>query len=177
MSKHTPEPWETDYESWPAYIQAATLSEEGDKEWVANCGDNKANASRIVACINACAGMGDPQAEIASLKAREAEMRAALVIIVNAPSRIMHDERQQEVVCYWPGDNPNKIAARALIARESAEPAEERGPEVGDIVMYRNRPDGQWHLWEYASCGSGIAKYVVLMRRAEVEARMKGEGK
>jgi hypothetical protein len=39
---------------------------------------DEANASRIVACVNACAGMEDPAAEIERLKAQRDELLAAL---------------------------------------------------------------------------------------------------
>jgi len=42
--------------------------------------DNLANANRIVACVNACTGMIDPQAEITALRARVAELESGVVI-------------------------------------------------------------------------------------------------
>ena len=82
MSKHTPEPWELlDAEAdkeylrirgtvlggrykianvlWPNYSESAR-----DRE----AAETLANAERIIDCVNACAGMADPAAEIAELK-------------------------------------------------------------------------------------------------------------
>lgn len=77
--EHTPEPW------WvgptPAYLrmgqgsgnkQPLTIrsphhSEEIATVWTALL-PTEANAARIVACVNACAGMSDPEAEIARLR-------------------------------------------------------------------------------------------------------------
>lgn len=38
-------------------------------------------AARIVACVNACAGMADPAAEIAALKAENSRQRTALQVV------------------------------------------------------------------------------------------------
>lgn len=40
----------------------------------------EANRDRIVACVNACAGMEDPAAEIAQLRSRTADLEASLLI-------------------------------------------------------------------------------------------------
>ena len=84
MSKHTPEPWELlDAEAdkeylrirgtvlggrykianvlWPNYSESAREREAAE---------TLANAVRIVTCVNACAGMADPAADIAELKRR-----------------------------------------------------------------------------------------------------------
>ena len=62
--KHTPEPW----------VESHTLV-FGDDTLVARCAnENTANAQRIVDCVNACAGMNDPATEIATLRARVAEL-------------------------------------------------------------------------------------------------------
>lgn len=79
-TKHTAEPWEI----YPAplgvygirsdvggYILHINPRETG---W----GEDEANAARIVACVNACAGMEDPAAAIASAKrALERAIRCA----------------------------------------------------------------------------------------------------
>lgn len=83
MSKHTPEPWELlDAEDDKEYlrIRGAVL---GGRYKIANvlwpnysesarereAAETLANAARIIDCVNACAGMEDPAAEIAELKA------------------------------------------------------------------------------------------------------------
>jgi hypothetical protein len=135
-------------------------------------------------CLN-CVEVASLAAEIARLKAREAEMRKAM--------QEMSDAYPYDVyACFAkkPGGPCSQCIAmdkmRALLARESAEPAEERGPELGDIVMYDwDNPDERVPCeWDetMVELGSGLSsvnppRFRVLMRRAEVEARMKGEGK
>jgi hypothetical protein len=63
-TKHTPEPWKHNEEQII-----------GDTLLIALCHHGyKANAARIVACVNACAGMDDPAKEIATLRDRIAEL-------------------------------------------------------------------------------------------------------
>lgn len=69
---HTPEPW--DWRGpWKVVAEDANDSvslsishQHGGIEWDA--------AARILACVNACEGMADPEAEIAALRARVAEL-------------------------------------------------------------------------------------------------------
>lgn len=75
-TKHTPEPW--------VLNEFADIYDVDDSNGmliaaVFPCEDllletHKANAARIVACVNACAGMEDPAAEIAALQERIAEL-------------------------------------------------------------------------------------------------------
>lgn len=61
--KHTPEPWCNPY---------GTVVILGNNEGgfdISGCPSAKANAARIVACVNACAGLDDPQAAIELMKA------------------------------------------------------------------------------------------------------------
>lgn len=62
---HTPTPWRTAYHG---NLRRCKTKIEAGHLVVADTIDNEANAERIVACVNACAGMADPAAEIASLK-------------------------------------------------------------------------------------------------------------
>lgn len=63
-TKHTPEPW-----------IAVGERVVGNGIIIASCSHGDiANPGRIVACVNACAGMEDPAAEIAALRARVAEL-------------------------------------------------------------------------------------------------------
>ena len=76
MSKHTPEPWKD------GFLRVTALN-GGMRVAVTSCdGGNveieQANANRIVDCVNACAGMADPAAEIAELKRKRDELLAAL---------------------------------------------------------------------------------------------------
>lgn len=95
MSKHTPEPWKiangrkTDlYMGWDTIIG---ISEDGDKFVLCRVNANyeelgKTNARRIVACVNACAGIETDTLEsegsiaeiIASKRTRIAELEAEL---------------------------------------------------------------------------------------------------
>jgi len=69
MSEYTPEPWEN---------HIGTI--ESESGWhIASCvttngGKATANAARIVACVNAMAGIDDPAAEIAKLRAEREEL-------------------------------------------------------------------------------------------------------
>jgi hypothetical protein len=65
MSKaaHTPEPWQ---------MHGMSIV-DGEGNGIANAGEGSitielANKRRAVACVNACAGMADPAAEIAALR-------------------------------------------------------------------------------------------------------------
>lgn len=60
--KHTPEPWRADIPSW-RFIRAK------DGNLIAMCESNKgeANGRRIVACINACAGLATEYLEAVGL--------------------------------------------------------------------------------------------------------------
>jgi len=76
MSKHTPEPWKD------GFLRVTAL-DGGMKIAVTSCeiGNveiEQANANRIVTCVNACAGMADPAAEIAELKRQRDELLVAL---------------------------------------------------------------------------------------------------
>jgi len=73
--EHTPEPWATVHHAsgQQSLIQA-------NQKHLAECWsmdkeiNSEANAARIVQCVNACAGMDDPAAEIAALRARIEEL-------------------------------------------------------------------------------------------------------
>ena len=78
MSKHSPEPWSSDINSSDWHQIRSS-----DKNWIADtcasmCDGNiplgEANAARIVACVNACAGMEDPAVEIEKLKRQRDEL-------------------------------------------------------------------------------------------------------
>ncbi len=75
MSKHTPEPWVT-----VTHANGTPTLIHGQASHIAECWSldrvhtPTANAARIVACVNACAGMENPAAEIGRLKAQRAEL-------------------------------------------------------------------------------------------------------
>lgn len=79
--KHTPEPWMVRDERSSLRIVGGVEN----RTWIATMTgsvsdpESMADASRIIACVNACAGMEDPAAEIARLRAELAEATAALL--------------------------------------------------------------------------------------------------
>ena len=85
MSKHTPEPWIIDDS---AELSTSFYSDDATGSIIGGCQEymfahrdieeRRANARRIVTCVNACAGMADPAAEIAELKRQRDELLAAL---------------------------------------------------------------------------------------------------
>jgi hypothetical protein len=84
MSSHTPEPWivrETDGYSCGRVVKSPGWIISGPEYTVfhlPNAGrmpdSGAADAARIVACVNACAGMDDPAAALARLRERVAEL-------------------------------------------------------------------------------------------------------
>ena len=87
MSNHTPEPWRV---GRPGTVVSDTpVPEMGGSDAVEYYGGHligesiiEANARRIAACVNACAGMGDPTAEIAELKRQRDELLEAAKAVV-----------------------------------------------------------------------------------------------
>ena len=77
MSKHTPEPWSIGT-SRITSLNICAIDSHGNKAIVAspnfNFSNHHENAVRIVTCVNACAGMADPAAEIAELKRQRDEL-------------------------------------------------------------------------------------------------------
>jgi len=82
--KHTPGPWEVDADNIHAGNVATlhgdngTFAEIWSRQWLTeqHC-DQHANASRIVACVNACEGIADPSAVPGLLEA----CKSALALI------------------------------------------------------------------------------------------------
>ena len=77
MSNHTPEPW-----YWHENDSYCEINSERDGQIGDSCASSclgdidlgRANAARIVTCVNACAGMEDPAAEIDELKRQRDEL-------------------------------------------------------------------------------------------------------
>ena len=90
--KHTREPWIAgEYPPGARVRSYAAMSEDGallaSMQTVSiHVGKlpGKANAARIVACINACAGIEDPAAELARLRRVEGAAREVLTETVQA---------------------------------------------------------------------------------------------
>ncbi|SIR65592.1 hypothetical protein SAMN05880558_1249 [Aeromonas sp. RU39B] len=85
MSQHTPEPWVIDDRAGLStnFYQDDTAGSiigscEEYKFAYRSLDERKANARRIVECVNACAGMDDPEQEIQSLKAGNEKLAAAV---------------------------------------------------------------------------------------------------
>ncbi len=68
MSQHTPEPWHQSSrylydKDWHTLAAFCTTNRDAPPE------QDIANTQRIVACVNACAGIADPAATLAALRA------------------------------------------------------------------------------------------------------------
>ena len=84
MSKHTPEPWFDDRATHDEPYQNIKILGDENRGicwlWIDDApvddwnAEQRANANRIVTCVNACAGMADPAAEIAELKRQRDEL-------------------------------------------------------------------------------------------------------
>ena len=85
MSNHTPEPW-----YWHENDSYCEINSERDGQIGDSCASSclgdidlgRANARRIVACVNACEGMEDPSAEIAELKRQRDELLGLVKAVV-----------------------------------------------------------------------------------------------
>ena len=108
MSNHTPEPWFSDSE----HVGSSVSARLNDGWFAAKClgPDRVENARRIASCVNACAGMEEPAAEIAELKRQRDELLAAISSIVEeVPHR--HGSRGNapghghDVAGIWDDDN------------------------------------------------------------------------
>lgn len=87
MSEHAPEPWVAApvklNEDW-VHIWGA--SEKGTaNSWICQLHGkperSRADAFRIAECVNACTGMADPAAEIASLRERVRELEMEVSVL------------------------------------------------------------------------------------------------
>ena len=85
MSNHTPEPWYWHENGSYCEIDSERDGQIGDSCASSCLGDidlGRANACRIVACVNACEGMEDPAAEIAELKRQRNELLGLVKAVV-----------------------------------------------------------------------------------------------
>lgn len=93
MSEHTPEPWELSSES-PKIIVVPSMFEGPELRTLigSTCGHpnswaypteeaGAANALRIISCVNACAGMEDPEREIAELRKQRDVLLSAVTSV------------------------------------------------------------------------------------------------
>ena len=71
MSKHTPEPWIVTGSERVRYIESRIgggMLQEIASLMSCEVGDVNANATRITSCVNACAGMRDPEKYIEKMR-------------------------------------------------------------------------------------------------------------
>jgi len=96
MSEYTPEPWEYFEEIHKAgklRIYCSVARKAGGKSPEDNIlrisGEGGEHTVRsIVACVNACAGMADPAAEIAKLRAKREALHKAAAELLHALSNL-----------------------------------------------------------------------------------------
>ena len=107
---HTPEPWhfisDRIYRTTPAeHIYIAETQPTGR----GNATEMISNARRIIACVNACAGMADPAVEIAAL-------RAALEPFAELATSAKCDEMPEHAACTFVITAASMLAARKALA-------------------------------------------------------------
>lgn len=105
---HTPEPWilfevgDRFKHQCPAAssdkTSILTTTEEDGVQWAAVYNDE--NASRIVDCVNACAGMESPADEISRLKAERDDLLAALDGLVDCYCSVSPDLTRDERISH-----------------------------------------------------------------------------
>ena len=98
MSKHTPEPWFDDRATHDEPYQNIKILGDENRGicwlWIDDApvddwnAEQRANANRIVTCVNACAGMAEPAAEIA-----HADDVAALIMKASGDHEIRQAHR------------------------------------------------------------------------------------
>ena len=120
MTKHTPEPWFCDSADVEGAERAAVRAEDGalvaiawagERDGIGVMGDAEqdANSARIVACVNACAGLPDP---------------ALVPELVKMLRRVLDTCTQDFGCCEVEGVAE---AARALLARAEGKGASHHG--------------------------------------------------
>ena len=84
-TRHTQEPWKvsgrficSEPDKKGCYVTIGNISES----FFIDDAEHAANAARVVAAVNACAGMADPEREIAAMRAENARLREALTMLL-----------------------------------------------------------------------------------------------
>lgn len=100
--KHTPTPWSfITIGIQPTFIRSQNILEDGFPEVLANLTDadgepytdnSRANAERIVACVNAFDGIEDPQQYIDDMKENLARYREENIAITRERNRLAYDK-------------------------------------------------------------------------------------
>lgn len=122
--KHTPEPW---IGTGMTTIRAAAHNTEVGSTTGYSTGDAAATANRdrIVACVNACAGMDDPAADIARLRLCDEEAKNLRTLMLSrtnqrdellaALKHLLKDVDATTAIRGWSGTG-GRTQARAAIA-------------------------------------------------------------
>lgn len=141
---HTPEPWFI-AKTEPAEIRTHPSGGVVIGETIPNA----YNASRAVACVNACAGMADPAKEIAILRdyaGRTHELATQVCVVVN--QREAKQEKIDDILSVIPADAPCQhdetgetvadyilgLQKEVATLREERDLARERGFESADVI-------------------------------------------
>lgn len=115
MSKHAPEPWVVN-----GYLDIWHSGGPGGHMFNA---DTVGNADRIVACVNACAGMDDPAAELTRLRADLAAAVAERDRLAEALTEIadekVHKRYIQSILAVSPDCDRGCLWAEAVESIES----------------------------------------------------------
>lgn len=111
MSEHTPEPWKTiEWDDGSTGIYTNTDDRIAEIDYY----DNQHDARRIVACVNACAGMDDPDTELSALRAQVEEwetIKKAFVEEYNLKNKgwtrntLDYHSHSHDIAGVWDSDN------------------------------------------------------------------------
>ena len=99
MSKHTPEPWFSDSE----HVGSSVSARLNDGWFAAKClgPDRVENARRIASCVNACAGMEDPEVEIGKLIEQRDELLSSMneiyEMLIHEPDGVIASSKAEEM--------------------------------------------------------------------------------
>jgi hypothetical protein len=115
MSEHTKEPW-----MYTGKNQNATHDIwSSNKLHFISAESSEPDATRIVSCVNACAGIDDPAAELAAIRADNQRMCEALEEIAEQKTWVNLDDRHGTQWDYWKMRTFHLIEiARAALGKE-----------------------------------------------------------
>lgn len=126
--RHTPEPWSCESGHVIAeQTEGNILIANCNASYVLNQLQKEANAERIVACVNACQGMVDPDSEIQDLKQTQDELCKALETIMSSPEKIFKAKSAYELAQHFPVTP--QIRAEADWYKSVIKPLKEGGKE------------------------------------------------
>ena len=125
MSNHTPEPWKYEKELSAGCDEWLISMDAGDRgrgiciaeTRPGSVAGGQANAHRIVTCVNACAGMEDPAAEIAELKRQRDEllrdMQDVLDMLINQPHAVTAANQAEDMLRLSIGTAKHRVKGSA----------------------------------------------------------------